>query len=261
MFYYRTNRDQFGERNIAVPTSAYTPFTLTIPNGPGGTVANPTPMTVTAYNIPQALSSANTTIRGNEDYLDTDYKGVEFTASKRFTAKWQMVAGLTLGKNEGGFTNVPNVNDLNDPNNTMFPEGIIGNDSEVAFRLSGSYQLPYEITLAGSLIANNGYPFQSTYQITRAFAATQGVSLTRATQTIALSPRGDERFDNVTMVDLRVDRTFRFGSRSIRPYADFYNIGNADTVVRINNGVGATYLGPAEILAPRIIRVGFSLNF
>ena len=87
------------------------------------------------------------------------------------------------------------------------------------------------------------------------------MSLTRATQTIALSPRGDERFDNVTMVDLRVDRTFRFGSRSIRPYADFYNIGNADTVVRINNGVGATYLGPAEILAPRIIRVGFSLNF
>jgi hypothetical protein len=172
-----------------------------------------------------------------------------------------MVAGLTFGKNEGGQTNVPNVNDLNDPNVTMFENGIVGNDSEVAFRLSGSYQLPYDITVAGSLVANSGYPYQSTYQITRAFAATQGVALTRATQTIALSERGDERYDNVVLVDLRIDRAFRFGSRSIRPYADFYNLTNAATVVRHNVGVGSTYLGPAEILAPRIIRVGFSLNF
>jgi hypothetical protein len=172
-----------------------------------------------------------------------------------------MVAGLTFGKNTGGQTNVPNVNDLNDPNVTMFPDGIIGNDSEVALRLSGSYELPYAITLAGSLVANGGYPYQSTYQITRAFAAAQGINLTRASQTIALSERGEERYPNVVMVDLRIDRAFRFGSRSIRPYADFYNLSNADTVVRHNVGVGATYLGPAEILAPRIIRVGFSLNF
>ena len=36
MFYYRTNRDQFGQRNIAVPTSSYTQHTVNIPNGPGG---------------------------------------------------------------------------------------------------------------------------------------------------------------------------------------------------------------------------------
>ena len=49
MYYYRTNREQFGQRNMAVPTSVYTPFTLTIPNGPGGTLANPAPTTVTGY--------------------------------------------------------------------------------------------------------------------------------------------------------------------------------------------------------------------
>ena len=36
MYYYRTNRDQLGVRNRAVPPSAYTPFTTTIPNGPNG---------------------------------------------------------------------------------------------------------------------------------------------------------------------------------------------------------------------------------
>jgi hypothetical protein len=261
MYYHRTNREQFGERNVAVPSTAYTPFTITIPNGPGGTVANPKPMTITAYNLDPALVSANQTIRDNDPYLDTTYNGVELTASKRFTSKWQMVAGLTFGKNEGGQSNVPGVNDLNDPNVTMYSKGIIGNDSEVAFRLSGSYELPYAITLAGSLVANGGYPYQSTYQITRAFAATQGVTLTRATQTVSLSPRGDERYPSVVLLDLRIDRAFRFGSRSIRPYADFFNITNADTIVRHNVGVGGSYLGPAEIVAPRIIRVGFALNF
>jgi hypothetical protein len=87
------------------------------------------------------------------------------------------------------------------------------------------------------------------------------VTLTRATQTVSLSPRGDERYPSVVLLDLRIDRAFRFGSRSIRPYADFFNITNADTIVRHNVGVGGSYLGPAEIVAPRIIRVGFALNF
>ncbi len=36
---YRTNREQFGQRNQAVPTSVYTPFTLNVENGPGGSLA------------------------------------------------------------------------------------------------------------------------------------------------------------------------------------------------------------------------------
>ncbi len=258
MFYYRTNRAQFGQRNTLVPTSAYTPFTFTVPNGPGGTVTSPKPMTVTAYNLAAALVSAQNNIRDNDSYLDTNYKGVEFTASKRFSNNWQMVAGLTFGKNTGG---VANGTDLNDPNVTIHPTGIIGNDSEVALRVSGSYQLPKSINIAGSLIANNGYPYQSTFQITRAAAALQGVALTRASQTITLSDRGDERFPNVKQVDLRVSRPFRFGARRFTPQIDFFNIGNAAPVVALTNGVGSTYLAPGEILAPRIVRVGFSVDF
>ena len=258
MFYYRTNRAQFGQRNTAVPSSAYTPFTVTVPNGPGGTVAAPKPATVTVYNLSPALVSAQNNIRDNDAYLDTDYKGIEFTASKRFSKKWQMVAGFTIGKNTGGTTNGT---DLNDPNVTLYPKGIIGNDSERALRLSGSYELPGRINLAGSLISNNGYPYVSTYTVTRALAATAGVALTRASQTALLSERGTERFNDVTMVDLRLSRKFKFGSRGVTPTADFFNLGNAATVVNHNVAVGSTYLAPAEILAPRIIRVGFSLDF
>jgi hypothetical protein len=258
MFYYRTNRAQFGQRNTLVPTSAYTPFQFTVPNGPGGTVTSPKPMTVTAYNLAAALVSAQNNIRDNDAYLDTSYKGVEFTASKRFSRNWQMVAGLTLGKNEGGVTNGT---DLNDPNVTMRPRGILGNDSPVAVRMSGSYLLPLDINLAGSLIANSGYPYQSSFQITRAAAAAQGVTLTRASQTVTLSDRGDERYAAVRELDLRLSRAFRFGARRITPQIDFFNIGNAAPVVSLNSSVSSTYLGPSEILAPRIIRIGLSVDF
>ena len=42
-----------------MPSSAYTPFTVSVPNGPGGTVDNPKPTTVTVYNLDPALVSAD----------------------------------------------------------------------------------------------------------------------------------------------------------------------------------------------------------
>ncbi|MFN8061735.1 MAG: TonB-dependent receptor [Vicinamibacterales bacterium] len=267
MYYYRTNKQQLGVRNAAVPSSAYTPFTMTVANGPGGTVASPKPTTVTVYNLDPTLVSAQNNVRDNESYLDTVYKGVEMTASKRFSKNWQMVAGLTIGKNTGGVnatgTNGQSgTNDLNDPNFKTFPNGIIGTDSDKAFRLSGSYLLPGDINFAGSFIANGGYPYFSNVTVTRAQAAAVGVALTRATQTVFLAERGTERFNAVKMADIRVSRTFRFGGgRSITPQLDIFNIGNADTIVNLNAGVGGTYLFPSEILAPRIIRLGFTMNF
>lgn len=261
MFYYRTNRDQIGQKNTLQPASEYTKYTITIPNGPGGTLASPKPQTVEVYNISAVANALSASVRDNLEYLNTDYKGVEFTATKRFSKKWQMQMGFTLGKNEGG---VAGGTDLNDPNNTRFPKGIVGNDSEQAFRLSGSYTLPMDISLSGSMVANNGYPYVSTYNLTRAVAATQGITLTRASQTIQLSKRGEERLPNVVMFDARLSKTFRFGGRSFQPQIDFFNIGNADTMVNTTVAVGNSYLLPAggdPILSPRIIRLGFSLNF
>jgi hypothetical protein len=251
MFYYRTNRDQLGNRNVAVPPDAYTPFTVNVPDGPTGST------TATVYNLDPALVNARQSIRDNQPELDTDYKGVEFTASKRYSNNWQMVAGLTIGRNRGGMGG----GDLNDPNNVLYPTGIIGNDSKVAFRMSGSYRLPYDFTLAGSLVSNTGYPYVSTYNVTRTIASAAGVNLTRSSQSVDLSERGEERLPTVTMVDLRLSRPIRFGTRRIVPQIDFFNISNADTVVSLQSAVGSTYLNPREILSPRIIRVGFSIDF
>jgi hypothetical protein len=268
MFYYRTNRDQIGTRNLSVPASAYTAFTVTVPNSPGGTLANPKPTTATVYNLQPAFNGVQNNVIDNQPYLDTVYKGVEFTANKRFSNRWQMVAGLTIGKNTGGLnTNTTGAsgqsgtNDLNDPNFTTFSNGIVGNDSDLAFRLSGSYRLPYEISLAATLVSNRGYPFVSNYTVTRAAALAAGVALTRATQPVILSDRGDERLKAVNLVDLRISRAFRFANRRIEPQADIFNLTNSNVADTINGGIGTSYLIPATIVAPRVIRIGVAINF
>jgi hypothetical protein len=97
--------------------------------------------------------------------------------------------------------------------------------------------------------------------VTRAAAAAAGVALTRANQTVFLSQRGDERLPAVTLIDLRISRSFRFGSRRIEPTFDIFNLGNASTITSLNAGVGTTYLIPTAIVSPRIMKVGFVVGF
>jgi carboxypeptidase family protein/TonB-dependent receptor-like protein len=259
MYYHRTNRDQIGLRNVAAPPSAYTPVTISVPNGPNG------PTTATLYNLNPAYLGLQNNVVDNQPFLDTRYDGIDFSVSKRLSNRWQMVAGLNFGRNKGGMNtqNDPGqsaTNDLNDPNLTQFSDAIVGLDAKFGFRLSGSYQFPGDVLVAGSLISSGGAPYVSTYNASRA-AVAPVVNLTRGSQTVFLAPRGDERLPTVTMGDVRVSRSFRFGPRRIVPYADFFNLGNTNASTSITSAVGTTYLNPTQILAPRIIRIGVSVNF
>jgi hypothetical protein len=267
MFYYRTNRKQLGLRNAAIPSSAYTATTINVPNGPGGTLASPKPLQATVWVVDPKLFGRQDNVVDNESFLDTDYKGVEFTANKRLSNRWQMVAGLTIGRNRGGvnfsgaqgqnlgFSNPPA--DLNNPNVTALGRGIVGYDSKYAFRLSGSYEAPWAFLIAGGLAANQGYPYVSQFTVTRTL-----LPALSANQNIFLAERGTERLPSVTQIDLRISRAFRFpNGRRISPQLDIYNLTNAYTVQSITNGVGTTYLNATSILAPRIMRVGVAVNF
>ena len=245
MYYRRTNRNNVTRFNAAVPTSAYRP--IEIPNPLGGTA--------TVYNLDRAFVGKQDNVLMATPLLDTDYNGVEVTAAKRFSSRWQMLFGLTLGKNEGGL----DTGDLNDPNNLQFQEGISGNDATYQLKLSGTYVVPRaEIIISGSMVNNTGYPRQFTYQVTRSVVPT----LTRSAQTIRLNRRGDERLPRVTLVDLRFSRSFKLsGDRRFEPQVDLFNALNADTIVNMVNAVGPRLGYPGEILAPRILRVGFAFKF
>ena len=88
-----------------------------------------------------------------------------------------MVAGLTIGKNTGGLNSTAPASaqssaadDLNDPNFTAYTNGIVGNDSDRRSGCRAATELPYAISLAATLVSNRGYPYMSTYSVTRALA-------------------------------------------------------------------------------------------
>lgn len=252
MGYRRTNRDVIGFRNAKVPESAYTPVSITVPSGatgPGGTA--------TVYNLSPAYfgTAFNDLVYDNQSLLDTDYTGVEFTLAKRFSRRWHAIAGATFGKNEGGV----DFGDLNDPNNTTYQQGIVGNDSRYSFKLAGGYMIPRaEVMLSGTFLWNNGYPYQSTMSVTR----TNVPALTRSSQAIRLAERGAERLEDVKLLDLRLSRTIKLGkSLKLQPQVEVFNVLNASTIVNIAATTGSRYLFPTEILAPRIFRFGASLTF
>jgi hypothetical protein len=252
VYFHRTNRKEIGYRNESVPSSAYTSHTVEVPSGeqgPGGSA--------TFYDMDQAYLGLKDFVYDNEDILDTTFNGVDITFKKRMSNRWQIMGGITFGSNRGGV--MGGSKDLNDPNIFMiYPEGIVGNDAKFMSKFSGTYMAPWDINISGSVLYNNGYPYQSQYRITRSLYP----DLTRSSQVVTLSERGDERFDNVFMVDVRFSRSFDLGrGRYIEPQIELFNINNTDAVTRTSTYVGSAWLRPAEIIAPRIIRVGFSLRF
>ncbi len=249
MYYHRTNREQVGFRNVAVPSSAYTAQTVTVPGnttGPGGTA--------TFYNLSRSYLGLQNNVYDNQPLLDTNYNGLELTASKRLSHRWQLTSGLTIGKTLGGL----NTGDLNDPNNLVNQQGVVGNDSTYSLKVSGSYAAPGGVTLSGSILRSMGTGTSLTYTVTRAVFP----SLTRANQSILLSESGQERYPDVTLVDLRVSRPFSLGGGvKLEPLLEVFNLGNASTIVTLINTVGSRYLTPTQILGPRLVRIGVRLQF
>ena len=141
MYYHRTNRRQVGQRNVAVPSSAYTAQTAGVPGlptGPGGTI--------TFYDLNRAFFGLQDNVLDNEPLLDTDYDGIEITGSKRLSDRWQVAGGLTVGKMTGGL----NTGDLNDPNNLINQQGVVGANATYSVKISGSYRLPGNVNFSGS---------------------------------------------------------------------------------------------------------------
>ncbi|MPZ18699.1 MAG: hypothetical protein GEV06_12405 [Luteitalea sp.] len=245
MYHHRTNRKNIGFRNAAVPPDAYVPTEIADPLGGG---------TLTFYNLDPEFLGLQDNVRENIPLLDTDYDGIEVTAAKRFADRWQLLFGYTFGTNEGGI----DLGDFNDPNNLINQQGKVANDSTHSFKVAGTWVIPRaEISLSSSLVRNTGYPRQPTYQINREIYP----DLTRSTQNLRLLPRGELRVPDVTMIDLRISRPFRFGTTTLEPQLDIFNATNADTIVGVVDQIGSRYGFPTEILAPRLVRVGLVIRF
>jgi hypothetical protein len=259
------------EKNIQVNANPANPYdtTLTTAVDPGldgvtGTSDDGT------YGFYQRLAAANPTLVTNDPTRVLQYNGLEITATKRFSKRWQMLAGYTRSKNKQSGTSIdtsPNL--LINANGNLTATGYADRPNQ--FKLTGSYLLPFQdIMVAGNFRSQSGPPV--TRQISQRLAI-------GGNQTINLEPLGAHRLPTLNSIDLRGSKTFKFGVRELVAAVDIYNVANVNTIwevrtltpaITVRQGGDANnpqinsipqFLSPTQVIGPRIVRFTASMRF
>ena len=257
------------ERNLQASANPDNPYATTptsaVDPGIDGVVGTPDDGT---YNFFQRISAANRTLITNDPTVVQSFRGVEVTMTKRFSNRWQMLAGLGFSRNR-----LDRVSVDTSPNLLINADGKITSsnnaDHPVGFKLTGMYIVPFhDVILSGNVRSGSGGPV--TRQISRSLAIGNA-------QTINLEPLGTTRLDPLTVIDLRAGKLFNLSNnRSFEATIDFDNLFNADTVWGVRTLTPATaftdpttgqrqtlqqFMSPTQILTPRTIVLRAALRF
>jgi len=268
-YYYRTKKNMIGIENTLVAPSDYTPITvLPDENGvPQPIVNGLTGQPLTLFNLDPAKQTAFNFVVTNIPKLnDNTYHGVEFTAVKRLSRKWQLLSGFTIQRQKGvfgrGFSDQATSDNFTDPNNDINRNNnYLNSDATYVFKVDSSYELPFKIGTSVNFQHYTGLPIQP-----EEIFGTNG-GLTQGTETVILQPAGIKRLPSVNMLNLRLSREFVLNDRwHIVPVVDFFNVTNAQTPVSENNFVdinpaNSTYLRPSLTIDPFVTRFGLRFTF
>ncbi|HSL22887.1 MAG TPA: TonB-dependent receptor, partial [Vicinamibacterales bacterium] len=263
VFTWRDERNVQASLNEAAPLNTWVEATRADP-GPDGLAGTGDDSSFTYFN--RTLSGTRTVITNDPEQTQT-YRGIEITATKRFTNRWQALAGYTYSR-----AKQKDISVTTDPNDFINFDGPINlNDRPHQLKLSASYMLPYDVYVAGN------YRHQSGPPVTRQVNAP--LSFGGGSVNVFVEPRGSHRLDPLRTIDLRAAKTFRFAAgREIELNVDIFNLANANTVwevrtltpqISVRRGGDPAgeliripqFMSPTQILSPRIIRFGASWRF
>ena len=217
------------------------------------------------YYEPTMAAAGTSTYTQRPDYYRV-YQGIEFQATKRLADKWMANLSFSYGD-----TKVYYDSDAayTDPTNIKYEDGFsyapesggsgksaIFYNSRWALKLTGLYQLPWEINLSGYWTMREGFihPIRLRGDY-RNFDAGQPYPLVEG--------MGENHLDNLMMFDARVEKVFSLpdiGRLSV--IMDIFNVFNCNTALGMNrNAYQSSFGNVTEIVNPRIIRFGVRFQF
>ena len=262
-YYYRTKKNLIGLENTAVQTSDYVPVT-TIGGQP---IMNPItnqPLTLFSFqpSDPSRYGAFNFAVTNIPQLNDNSYHGLEFTAVKRLTHKWQVLAGFTIQRQKGvygrGYSDQAFSDNFTDPNNNINRNNNYLNlDATYVFKIDGVYELPWRLSTSVNFQHYTGFPLQPT----ETFNVPNGEGV-NVGESVILQPAGVQRLPSVNMLNLRLSREFVIKDRlHVIPTADFFNVTNAQTVIGEVTTYGSSYLFPYSTINPYATRFGLRVTF
>ncbi|MFN7977316.1 MAG: carboxypeptidase regulatory-like domain-containing protein [Vicinamibacterales bacterium] len=272
VFTHRLERNPQATSN---PANPFDTFLTTRPDaGRDGVLGTADDTTFSFYN--RTSTAVNQTYFTNDRKYRQTYNGIEITATKRMSNRWQMVAGYTYARSrvKGLSVNV-------DPNNLINVEGPLAGqntgfngqigDRPHQLKVTGTYILPFhDIGFAANLNSQSGIP------ITRQVVVAKTVG---GNSTVNVEPLGSYRLPRRTVGDVRVFKTVKFGgAKELEASVDFNNVTNNNTFwdartlsgtinLRQNgdpNGainVLPQFASPSQVYGPRNIRFNVAFRF
>ncbi len=257
-YYYRTKKNLFGLENTAVQTSDYVPIS-------GFT--NPlTNQSLTLYSFqpsnPAKYGAFNFVVTNIPQLDDNAYHGIEFTAVKRLSHKWQLLTGFTIQRQKGvysrGYSDQAYSDNFTDPNlDINRKNNYLNLDATYVFKVDSTYELPWRFSSSVNFQHYTGYPLQptDTFNVPNG----QGVPVS---ESVILQPAGILRLPSVNMLNLRFSRDFVYRDHwHLIPTVDFFNVTNAQTVIGEVSTFGASYLHPYSTINPFVTRFGLRFTF
>ena len=123
-------------------------------------------------------------------------------------------------------------------------------------KLSGSYELPYDIMISAFLNARSGFPV-GFFRWGSAPADVPGRD-----PSVLTEPFGDSRYEKMVILDWRVEKSFELPYGRIGVIFDMFNTFNTNTVLQIQRRENAGNFGNVfDYISPRVFRLGFRYRF
>jgi len=133
-------------------------------------------------------------------------------------------------------------------------------------KFGGSYILPFDIQLSGTVQSFRSNPISASATFTSAqIQQSLGRALTSgATAAIQLIEPGTRYNPRYTQLDLRFAKTIPVHKTRVKGMLDLYNSLNSNTVLDVNSAYGTTgssWLVPTQIALARFVKLGVQIDF
>jgi hypothetical protein len=227
------------------------------------------PFDVPYYGLSLAAPPVGVELRNRPGYRQT-YDGAELQLVKRLSRGWMVRASAAWNdwKQHVGSKAIfdPNFREANLDGDVATP-GFSRTNSRWQFNVSGLYELPWGVTVAGNLFGREGFP-------QRYLVSVETHDVANNAPLILIGRVGDRRLRYVYELDLRLEKSFPLGSVRIVPSLDVFNATNENTVLSRDGRVGsydarrerpfrqrATFNQITQVEGPRIFRAGVRVSF
>jgi hypothetical protein len=176
---------------------------------------------------------------------------LDVVGTRRLSRRWSLVAGVahTWSRNQANNYFGQSVRQNFYP---LTPNDLINTSSNGshAFRMwnakaYGIYLAPGGVQIAALVRHQSGQPFGRTFSTVLNYGSIR----------ILAEPIGTRRMDHVTLVDLKVGKSFRLSAGRLTMFVDLFNVLNANPEQNIS-WVSGSFLQTLSIVPPRIARVG-----